>query len=166
MKIRPIIKSLNAQIKDLEARKRWVHKHSKVLAQLPDGYFCGGTLDFDHLEHRDVIRVIRAMGGKWKKSKNENVYDGGKLVQGRVDYEQEIDGLKVRCYAGKAPPSCRIVEYEEVIPAHVIPAVPEKLVPEQRVKKTKMICTGDDPMLVSMAQTLVPLNGNKPNGES
>lgn len=150
MKVQDTIKELREQITELETRIKWLENHEKVLENLPEGSYCGGTLDFDALPHEKVIQVIRKLGGKWSKSKNDVA--PGEIGQG-IDYVTTIDGMRVRCWAGQPPPSCRWVEIEEVIPAQVIPA---KVIPEQRRVVKKLICTGDDPLLVSMAQKLDP----------
>lgn len=84
---------------------------------------CNELIDFDFLEHEDIIKVIRHFGGKWKKE-----YAGG-----RVDYETTVGGIRMRCFHGNPPPNCKVVEYEETVPEHVVPA--------QIVKKKRLQCT-------------------------
>lgn len=158
MKIDSEVKTILGQIQLLRRRLKWLREHKKLLAGLPQGSMCGDSLDFDRLPHKEVIRVIRNLGGKWVKTANNHMAPaGGEIGQG-IDYTASLDGMQVRCYAGAPPPSCRIVEVEEHVPERVIPA--------HTIKVKKMICTGkDDPLLVAMAQKVAPLNNNKPNGE-
>lgn len=118
------------------------------LEQLPGATICGSYIDFDRLEHADVIKVIRTFGGKWKKSLNGTE---------RVDYERKLDcGITLRCWNGKPPPSCRVVEIEEEVPEQVIPAKPaepERIIPAHKRKVRKMICTDHpEPVAVAIAQ--------------
>lgn len=150
------IASIQTQIKHLRESIKWLRSRKRVLKNLPEGTIYGSSsLDFDGLSHPEIIKVVKGLGGKWKKEKTY-----GK--EGRVNYEQTIDGIMVRCWNGEPPPSCRLVEYEEVIPAHT---VPEHVVPEQRVKKFKMVCSGvDEPAAVAIAQANQPLTNNNQNG--
>jgi len=125
------IKKLCRQIRTMANTVRWLRSRKRVLENLEANseslqVYGESNVDFNHLTHAEVIKVVRAFGGKWKKTPVGN---------GLVDYETNIDGVRVRCYGGKPPPNCRIVEVEEVIPARVIP--------EQRIKVKKMICKGD-----------------------
>jgi len=91
-------------------------------------------LDFDDLPHKEVIKVVREFGGKWKKTAVQT-------EQGpRVNYDAEIDGMKIRCCRGQAPPACRIVEVEELVPEQIVPA---RVIPASVRKVRKMICPGD-----------------------
>lgn len=103
----------------------------------------GDQIDFDKLTHKEVIQVIKALGGKWKKEVNAQLKE-------TVDYTQDIDGMRVRCWQGQPPPSCRIVEVEEVIPAHTVQ------VPEQKRVIRKMVCSGQDPLVVAIARANSP----------
>ena len=151
------IKRLQAQIAAASKRIKWIKKRQKLLEQLPEGSFCGSTLDFDKLPHKDTIQVIKQLGGKWKKSPN-NVVDGGH----KIDYVAEVDEVRVRVWAGEPPPSCRIVEVEEIIPAHTIP---EQHVPEQKRIVRKMVCTGQaEPVAVALAKAIN--EQQQPNGQT
>lgn len=146
MKTESIDKEIQRLVNDMKAKARtirWLRSRKAILERIevdPDSIQVYGesNLDFNNLSHQDVIKVVRAFGGKWKKVPHGN---------DRVDYQQEIDGVRVRCYAGAPPPNCRIVEVEEVIPARVIP--------EQRIKVKKMICKGDgsEPVAEAIAFT-------------
>lgn len=168
MNVESEIKNLVRRMRETADKIRWLREHRKDLESLPEGNFCSDRLDFDFLPHAEVIRVIRTLGGKWKKTQNEHAImpEDQKREKGQaIDYERTIGPVTVRCWAGEPPPSCRIVEVEEVIPAHTLPAVPERHIPEVRKKVRKMICTGkDEPLLVEMSRVIAPVN-NKPNGE-
>ena len=115
---------MTAELARIQKRIEWLVEHQKELEKLPDGGFYTGGLDFDHLPHKEIVKVIRALGGKWtKESVNEN----------KITYATEIDGLQVRCWSGEPPPSCKLVEVEE--------HVPEKVIPAHTVKKTKLVCS-------------------------
>lgn len=158
MDVNNTVQYLQEQIKVYRKRIRWLKKNQEKLEALPPSASLGtDKIDFDYLSHAEIIKVIRTLGGKWKKTPNAIAATPTREKGQSIDYEAEIDGVPVRCWAGEPPPSCRIVEVEEVIPAHDIPA---QHVPEKRVKVKKMICTGkDEPLLVSMSRVL------KPNGE-
>lgn len=162
MNVQEQIKVLVTRMRETAAKIRWLREHRTQLESLPEGNFCSDRLDFDYLPHSEVIKVIRTLGGKWKKSQNTHACKPG-LEQGQaIDYEQNMGPVTVRCWAGEPPPSCRIVEVEEVIPAHTLPAVPERHIPEVRKKVRKMICTGkDEPLLVEMSRKLSPINGGQ-----
>jgi len=81
-----------------------------------------GSVDFDNLPHADVVKVMLALPGRWNKTPGSS--------EGTINYEAEIDGVNVRCWCGEPPPSCKIVEVEEVVPAQ----------PETRRMVKKMIC--------------------------
>lgn len=143
MNVEAEIKNLLASIRQQGKTLRWLRQHQKQLESLEGGTFypSAGTIDFDKLEHKDVVKVVRSLGGKWRKHPNTHAIPG----EARVDYDQQIDGVRVRCWAGKPPPSCKLVEYEEVIPEQIIPA--------RVVKKTKLVCAGQaEPLVVAMAQ--------------
>ncbi len=106
-------------------RVEFLRRHYQKLKGLPRPQFSGDQVDFDRLEHADVVKVIRVVGGKWKKEKGDGT---------DVHYNSagEFDGFKVRCWNGKPPPSCKIVEVEEYVPEQIIPASIRKV--------RKMIC--------------------------
>ncbi len=139
------IQRLRDEIKQRVDQIRWLRAHAAQINQLPAESIkvasWGRKIDLDNLEHKDVIAVIRALGGKWKKTATIG-------VEGRIDYQSEIDGMEVRCWAGKPPPSCRLVEIEV--------DVPEKVIPAHKEKVTRMICTGDEPVMVAMSRVATP----------
>src|SRR5580692_5573396 len=107
----------------------WLESRRDLLTTLPDGLVFGeNRLDFDRLDHGKVIEVVKALGGEWKKKPTDG-------VDARIDYEAEIDGMTVRCWAGEPPPSCRIVEVDEEVPAE--PATVRKV--------KKLVCKEPDP---------------------
>lgn len=145
MNVKDEIATLNFQIKTLRDRKKFLQDYRHTLKKLPEAHFCGNTLDFDRLPHKEVIRVIRTLGGKWKKSETL----GGSEVAGRIDYQTSIGPQPVRCWAGEPPPTCRLVEVEEEVPAQVIPAHTRKV--------RKLICTGKaEPLIVALARANAP----------
>jgi len=149
MNVEEKIEILKAQIRKAGKQIRWFRKYGEQFKSLPDGTYYGAAVDFDGLSHDQVIKVIRALGGKWKKSLNLS-------SEGRVDYQTEIDGQVVRCWRGQPPPSCKIVEVEELVPAVNIPA--------RIVKVKKMICIGqgNEPVVdeIQKAQNHANANAN------
>jgi len=89
------------------------------------------TLDFNSLSREQTRTMLSCLhAGKWEKSVNASMPD-------LIDYTGEVDGVKVRLWAAAPPESCRVVEFEEVIPATIIkrrklicePAQPQKETP-------------------------------------
>ena len=129
MNIEENITMLKGQIRDIGKKLQFLRKLKATVGEIPgvSAASPSGYIDFDHLEHEDVIKVIRGFGGKWNKEVSS-------VRPGTVNYERQdtIDGLRLRCWGGKPPPSCKLVEVEEIIPAQ----------PARVVKKLKMVCIG------------------------
>lgn len=113
--------------REIERKQHEIQRLEDLLVTFPalgdltvDVSFCGSYLDFDHLSHEDVIKVIKAVGGKWNKEP----------CDGKINYSTTIEGMRLRCWQGEPPPSCRIVEEEVVIPAQ----------PERREMRRKLVC--------------------------
>ena len=77
--------------------------------------FYGTTqIDLDNLTRSESLSVIAAMNaGRWTKSVNPSFPEC-------IDYETIIDGVKVRLWCAAPPDSCRIIEFEEIVPATVV----------------------------------------------
>lgn len=60
-------------------------------------------VDFDGLKRPDVLKLLKAFGGKWDKSPS---YDGGHLTYTR---REQINGRTFRL-SGEPPSSCKIEE--------------------------------------------------------
>ncbi len=131
---------LRKRVVDLRAQIKWLKNHGKKLAEVNGQVIpiYDNQFDLDNLPHKEVVKLIRALGGKWKKSAS--------ATANRINYETMVDGMIVRCWAGEPPPSCKIVEVEEL--------VPEKVIPAHTRKVTKMICQGNgtDPLAMAIAQ--------------
>ncbi len=121
MNIQDQLKSIDRHIEQLKTQKQWIIEHFDQLESLPEFSSTSGfnMLDFDNLEHADILRVIKAIGGKWDKQPLD--YQG----EPRVNYVGELDGIQIRCWAGKPPPSCKIIEVDEDVPAQ--PATTRKV---------------------------------------
>lgn len=111
-----------------------IHERIERVKSLPGlddldlpAYIFGAIIDFDTLSHPEVIRVIKAIGGKWDKTPS------GQCA--RIDYQTEVQGQIIRCWAGEPPPNCKIVEVDEIIPAQ----------PERIEKKRKLVCQEAQP---------------------
>jgi len=107
-----ILERLDRQKKQIEKIEAFVLAHREQLNALNlDMVSYGSQIDFDTLSHPEIIRVIQAFPGTWvKKPSNESSGT-------RIDYETEFDGMKLRCWAGEPPPSCKIVEETVEVPA-------------------------------------------------
>jgi hypothetical protein len=109
-KVSITIKSMRDDIKQRQEVLRWILKHEHIFSELPfEAKFYGGQVDFDNLTHDKIRLVLKTFkAGKWVKTP----MDGGK-----VNYETQLDGMRIRCWAGDPPPNCRIVEEVVHIPA-------------------------------------------------
>jgi hypothetical protein len=68
-------------------------------------------LDFNQLSREQALTVIGMLkAGEWTKSVNA-------CMPELIDYNTEINGIKVRLWAAAPPDSCRVVEVEEEVPA-------------------------------------------------
>jgi hypothetical protein len=100
----------------------WLETYKTALSELDvSGSVWMNQVDFDHLPHAKIIALIKSLGGKWDKTPNG---------EGRINYETEIGGVKVRCYNGEPPPNCKIVEELQIIPAQ----------PERTVTVRRLVC--------------------------
>ena len=82
-------------------------------------------LDFNSLSREESIAVISTLkAGKWTKSVNQ-------CWPEMIDYNTEIDGVKVRLWAAAPPDSCRVIEVEEEVPA-------------TKIVRRKLICSGSE----------------------
>jgi len=137
------IRYMEETIADRAMRLAFLKKHREFFIEtgiMPAQYAIGDTIDFDHLEHADIIKVVQQFGGTWRKEYRAEV----------VDYTRTLGcGIKLRCYGGKPPPNCKVVEYEEV--------EPEKIVPARTVKKFKLQCVESvTPASIGAPSTEVP----------
>ena len=138
MNVQEQVEALLDEIRERTKKIRWLRRNQAKLEKAPGGRFCGEYLDFDYLPHKRTIEVVRTIGGKWKKTVASNGDNN------KIDYATELEGVKVRVYAGDPPPSCRIVEVEELVPELVVPA---------HVKKVrKMVCNPELSALIATAR--------------
>jgi hypothetical protein len=91
----------------------WIKRHAAQLNRLAENGIVPslfyGNFDFDQLSHEKVIHVIQEFPGRWVKTLN--------ATGAHIDYTLNVDGRQLRCYMGEPPPSCRIIEVDEVVPA-------------------------------------------------
>jgi len=87
-----------------------------------------GTLYFSKhdgkITHEETLSILKQFPGKWVKS-----YDDDKVSYELEKAEGEKLGLSV--YEAEAPPSCRIEEVEEEVPAQ----------PARKVIRRKLVCS-------------------------
>jgi hypothetical protein len=140
-----ILKKIDDNIGELNKQLNWsyyartfVLEHLATFDSLPDATLCGDCIDFDTLQHPQVMEVIRSFPGRWKKEPNG----------GRINYSITLRNsskvamlteIKLRCYSGEPPPNCQVV-YEDV---HV---------PAQTVRRAKLICK-DQPLVTGNGVT-------------
>lgn len=130
MNIADQVKVLKVRINDAERQIAALNRIAELLPHIqeaPEAYM-GGSLDFNRLPRARVVEVMQGLSaGKWTR-------EACAAVEGTLDYTNEtlFPGVKVRLWAAQPPPSCRIVECEELIPEHVVPA--------QRKIVKKVIC--------------------------
>lgn len=108
---------LNREQMELDSKFKFLNELEDKLTKLElEAMLYSVGIDFDRLTHEQVIKVMVAFqGGKWTKTPN---YNGQS-----IDYELPLlDGNRIRCWAGEPPPSCKIIEVEELVPEHVFPA--------------------------------------------
>jgi hypothetical protein len=147
MNVTEVIAELRTQVKELIARIEWLETNKAKLETINATRVTGysNLMDFDHLPHAEVIKVIRAFGGKWTKTPADN---------NTIHYETTLpDGKRIRCFQGQPPPSCRIIEVEEHVPAVTLPATTRKV--------KKMICSPEMGAVMAHAAAKVEAN-NQP----
>lgn len=90
---------------------KWIEDHEDTINSLPGLSVNYGGIDFDDLPHCDVVKVMLAFPGTWRKTPSF-------ADETKIDYTLTLDnGLKVRCWNGFPPESCRIEEVVEEVPA-------------------------------------------------
>jgi hypothetical protein len=137
----PPLKGVAKMIADAEKKLREAEETYKreigllarmsiIIDSLPDdiadkaSIYCG-ILDFDRLTREQSLRVISTLAaGRWKKSVNDSLPE-------TIDYETQIDGLRVRLWSAGPPDSCRVIEVEEIVP-------------ETKIIRRKLVCSDVD----------------------
>lgn len=127
-KIKEHIDHLQNLKKDLDYRIEVLGKLGDILKDIPDLNVSSypDTIDFDDPTRKQAVAIMEKLGaGKWDKDVLEN---------GRLEYTNTtlFPGIRIRLWSAEPPPSCKIVEYEEVIPAHQVE--------ETKIKKYKLVC--------------------------
>lgn len=131
------VKRIGGEIRQRVEFIRWLRRNRQKLEAVPEGAtFWNGRLDLNTPKHEETVKLIRAVGGKFKKEPGCNPHS--------IDYTGELDGIPVKAWCGEPPPSCRIVEVEEL--------VPETLIPAHIVKRKKMVCSPELPAQIAIAR--------------
>lgn len=106
------VRSLRLRIQNLQLKLEWLIKHQAVLE--PMGLTTimplDSTMDIDNPTREQVVAIIQALPGEWKKELN-----GSNPT--KIDYSARIGGQTVRLWCSPPPPSCKIVEREMIVPA-------------------------------------------------
>lgn len=126
LKAEKIAELLHEQREHARKRLAKCDEAAAILAKLPihllDKVYIGSEqIDLDNLSHAQATEAMRALAaGRWERKPNGMTAD-------TLDYAANVDGIAVRLWSAGAPESCRVVEYEETIPAHT-------------VKRRKLVC--------------------------
>ena len=88
---------------------------------------CGISIYLDENGHSAAMQLIKALGGKFDRKADDEVFGDSKPV---VKYRQMQDGISIEIVSGPSP-SCRIVETKEVLPPRLEPLT---------IKKRKLVC--------------------------
>lgn len=129
MNIADQVETLKERIRQAERQIAALTRMAELLPHIeeaPDAY--ADQLDFNRLPRASVVAVMQGLAaGKWTRTVST-------ADDGTLDYTNEtmFPGVKVRLWAAEPPPSCRVVECEELVPEHVVPA--------QRKIVKKVIC--------------------------
>lgn len=106
-----------AEAKERHAREiELLEKMGSLIDKLPDDIadkcnVYGVQIDIDSLTREQAVSVMGILhAGKWTKNINATQPTA-------IDYETTIDSVKVRLWAAGPPNSCRVVEFEEELPA-------------------------------------------------
>lgn len=124
---------LDAQIYELNKQVAWAYyarafvlEHLATFDLLPDATLAGNIIDFDNLKHEQVMEVVKAFPGRWRKEPNGSTIHYSITLR-NTSKTADLCEIVLRCYAGEPPPNCQIV-YEDV---HI---------PAQIVRKARMVC--------------------------
>ncbi len=121
-KIDEVISYHRADVKRRLAIVEFIEKHRSIFEEhlvAPTHY--PQSVDIDNPSREDALALMKAFGGKWTKNVNGV----------NVDYWQKIGDAIVRLWSTPPPPSCRVVEVEEIVPAK----------PEEKVIRKRLVCT-------------------------
>lgn len=101
---------------DLMAKLAEFDRFAPLLEKLPEhvvpntAICCNSLMIYRCDTHEKVMEVMTApSAGRWEKYPNADV---------TINYVGEVDGVRVEIYNAAPPPSCRIEEVEEEVPAH------------------------------------------------
>lgn len=149
MKLEQIIAGIDDQIKRLQITRANVVMVGDKLAHIPglDIVAWQNYVDINNPTREQSVEVIKALGvGKWQKSAS--------FVAGKIDYVNTtfLPDTNIRLWSSEPPPSCKLVEYDELIPETVIPAHTEK--------KFKMVCGPEPDTAIETSETQ-PANNNE-----
>lgn len=126
------IKTWQDKIDRITLTKNFIIDHRETLER-----FSGHStifdcqIDFDYVDRETLLEIIRAFPGKWDKNFNEH--------SGGIDYQIQFQGITLRCWGAKPPPSCKIIREEIEVPAQI---VPETIIPATTKVITRIDCSG------------------------
>jgi hypothetical protein len=118
------IQKIDKIIKKYQRIQTFLVLHGKEIDRLglSPQCFTENHLDFNNPGRELTVAALQLFGGKWTKEP---------CGYSTINYIQQIDGFTLRLYGASPPPSCRLEEVEEIIPAQ----------PERREKRLKLVCT-------------------------
>jgi hypothetical protein len=117
------IQRIDEKIKKYQRIQTFLTLHAEAIDRLGlhPQCFAADHLDFNNPNREATLAALQLFGGNWNK---ELCHDA------TINYVQKIDGFTLRLYGAAPPPSCRLEEFEEIIPAQ----------PERREKRLKLVC--------------------------
>lgn len=129
-----VLKNIDNTILELNKSLNWsyyarafVLEHLATFDQLPDATCFGTYIDFNSLPHDQVMEVVKAFPGRWKKEPDGNGKIHYSITLRNSSKVTELIEIVIRCYSGEPPPNCKVI-YEDV------------LVPARTERRAKMIC--------------------------
>lgn len=114
-----VARTLEEERKKLTAALSLCDKAAVIMELLPKEIIPSCIIHYDtsellifHLSREQVKEAMSALhAGRWEKRINP--------VNGtRLDYNAEINGVKIQIFSAPPPESCQIIEHEEEVPAH------------------------------------------------
>jgi hypothetical protein len=132
-KLIPLADSISSQLNGCITRLEKLQAFNAVHGEFIDTLecsvsLCGWSFDFDNPTREDVVKILQHFPGKWDKELHDATH---------INYtsQEQHQGFHVRCYNSPPPPSCKLVEVEELVPA----------IEARTVKRLKLQCVEDQP---------------------
>ena len=116
------------KLRKLIAARWFILENQALLEEFPTSLYEDG-IDADRLTHAQAQQVMKRLKcGRWEKTPGLN---------GAIDYVGHVGEVRIRLWAAEAPPNCKVVEEEVLVPA----------VAEHLEKRFKLVCK-DEPAAI------------------